>query len=167
VCAVCRVCGEEEWPVVPCSARADTVCKPIGVNPEFNGHHMKAPDGKLYLIDRGYRREVPDAKTFSLLFTTWEDVEVPTVDVLTFRLGVPFAKNTVLFRLDTSADEDPNFPGPKHPIFLIDEHKKRAIRSKSTAAKYGFNLGAVRQLPLELVNLIPDGDEFGSDVEEK
>ncbi len=114
--------------------------------PEYNGFRIKKPgDPRIWLVDRGQKRHIPNPTTFNNLFRNWSYREVLDVDAI--QTGSPISDGAVLGR----ATGEP-------AVFLIDQGIKRHIVSPATMDKYNFNWNRVYTLPRLVIDSMPTGD---------
>jgi hypothetical protein len=131
--------------------------EPMGVEPraeamavprtDLNGLRVKLPNRpEIYLVDRGYRRWIPNPFTYNNLFRDWNGIVVD-INITDISLGASFTSGAVLVRPDGSA-----------PVYLVDNGVKRWITSPAAMDKYHFNWGRVYVIPPVVVNSIPTAD---------
>jgi hypothetical protein len=119
------------------------------VRPDLNGIRVRSPaDPKIYLIDRGVKRWIPNPETYNNLFANWDNVIV-SIEVNEITSGPDITNGAVLAR-----------PSGQAPIYLLDQNQKRHIQSPATMAKYSFNGGRVYQIPPAIMDSIYTGDEI-------
>jgi hypothetical protein len=119
--------------------------------PDLNGLRVKLPNRhEIYLIDRGYRRWIPNPATYNNLFRDWNGVVID-IDIDEIPLGASITSGAVLARASGTA-----------PIYLIDQGLKRWIASPAIMDKYYFAWGRVYTLPSATINAIPSGSNIDS-----
>src|SRR4051794_14942050 len=77
----------------------------------FVGHTQP----EVYLIDRGFRRYIPNVTTYENLFRDWECI-IEDIDIETIRLGDPLSDGASLVRV-TGREE----------VYFVDEGIRRLI----------------------------------------
>lgn len=119
--------------------------------PDLNGLRVKFPNRpEIYLIDRGYRRWVPNPMTYNNLFRDWNGIVVD-IDINEIPLAVQISSGAILVRADGTA-----------PVYLVDQGTKRWITSPAIMDKYYFAWGRVYVLPPASVYPIPVGPSIDS-----
>jgi hypothetical protein len=122
-----------------------------GPRPDLNGLRVKFPNQpEIYLIDRGYRRWIPNPATYNNLFRDWEGIVVD-IDINEIPLAPQITSGAVLVRADGTA-----------PVYLVDSGVKRWIVSPAMMDKYYFNWNRVYVLPAGSVDPIPMGPNIDS-----
>jgi hypothetical protein len=135
--------------------------KPMGVQPvatfwgsprpDLNGLRVKFPNQPaIYLIDRGYRRWIPDPATYNNLFRDWNGIVVD-IDIDEIPLAPQITSGAVLVRADGTA-----------PVYLVDQGMKRWIVSPAMMDKYYFAWNRIYVLPRGVVDPIPVGPNIDS-----
>jgi len=111
---------------------------------QFNGLRVKAPNSpKIYLVDEGKRRWIPNPATFNNLFRSW-DVYVG-IDIMSIPEGQQISDGAFLGK------------SSKPEVYLIDNGKKRHITSPAVMDKYNFNWKTIIILPNLAIDYIPTG----------
>ena len=130
---------------------------PMGVQPfaeffsgpaptELWGLRVKLPNRpEIYLIDRGYRRWIPNPATYNNLFRDWNGVVID-IDILQIPLGPQISSGAVLAKAVGTA-----------PIYLVDQGTKRWIVSPDVFNRYHFAWGRVYSQPAAIIDPIPVG----------
>jgi hypothetical protein len=114
--------------------------------PDLNGLRVKLPNRpEIYLIDRGYRRWIPNPATYNNLFRDWNGI-VTDISITDIPLSTQITSGAVLARGDGTA-----------PVYLIDNGVKRWVTSPAAMDKYYFAWNRVYVVPPVLVNFIPNG----------
>jgi hypothetical protein len=114
--------------------------------PDLNGLRLKSVnDPKVYLIDQGTKRWIPNPSTYNNLFRDWTTIVVD-IDVDEILTGAPLTDGAFLARAGTSA-----------PVYLIDQGTKRWILNPPTMEKYDFDWGKVKEVDAVLINALPNG----------
>lgn len=119
--------------------------------PDLNGLRVKLPNRpEIYLIDRGYRRWIPNPATYNNLFRDWNGVVVD-INIDEIPLGASITSGAILARADGFA-----------PVYLIDQGMKRWITSPAIMDQYYFAWNRVYVLPPATINSIPSGPNIDS-----
>jgi hypothetical protein len=119
--------------------------------PDLNGYRLKAPgDPKIFLVDQGYRRWIPDPATYNNLFRDWNGI---VQDPLIYDVpeGLPIASGSVLARGSGTA-----------PVYFVEPGSKRWIANPHTMDVYYFSWGMVYVIPPVLLAGIPDGPSISA-----
>jgi hypothetical protein len=119
--------------------------------PDLNGYRLKGPGNpKIYLVDQGYRRWIPDPTTYNNLFRDWNGiVEDPLIyDVPE---GLQFASGTVLARGSGTA-----------PVYLVEPGSKRWIVDPHTMDVYYFSWDRIYNVPPVLLAGIANGPNIAA-----
>jgi hypothetical protein len=114
--------------------------------PDLDGYRMKGPgDPKIYLVDQGYRRWIPDPATYNNLFRDWNGI---VQDPLIFDVpeGLQLASGTVLAKGSGTA-----------PVYLVEPGSKRWIASPHNMDVYYFSWDRIYAVPPVLLSGIPNG----------
>ncbi len=127
-------------------AQASSDPVPYLVNNELNGLRVKVPgDDRVYLIDRGVRRHIPDIYVFQRLFHDTNYIE-----------GYYWAY------LDMGSDIDVNAqlvnPIGGGPVYLLEWNTKRHITSPDTMNRYNFAWNHIVSYPQWVLDRIPTAD---------
>jgi hypothetical protein len=111
---------------------------------------IEAPDGELYALQNGLKRNVPDLATFEAYGFAGEDV-VPASDayLATVPTGHPLASVLATGRLIQAAGEGA-------PIYVMDGGTKRQA-SPEVISLCSYGVDAVATLSQATVDVIPDG----------
>ena len=116
------------------------------LRPDLNGCRLKAPgDDKIYLVDQGVRRLIPDPTTYNNLFRDWNGI-VQDPLILDIPEGRPVVSGSVLARVVGT-----------EPVYLVEPGSKRWIASPHTMDVYYLSWDRVYVIPPELLAGIPDG----------
>ncbi len=119
--------------------------------PDLNGLRVKLPSApEIYLIDRGYRRWIPNPATYNNLFRDWNGI-VTDIDINEIPLASQISNGAILGRADGTA-----------PVFLIDQGMKRWIVSPAIMDQYYFAWNQVYVLPPATVDSVPSGSNIDS-----
>ena len=119
--------------------------------PDLNGLRIKLPNRpEIYLIDRGFRRWIPDPGTYNNLFRDWNGIVVD-IDIDDIPLGPAITSGAVLVRAAGTA-----------PVYLVDQGVKRWIVSPAIMDQYYFAWNRVYVLPAGSVDPIPVGPNIDS-----
>jgi hypothetical protein len=114
------------------AARADEPAPEL--RPDLNGSRLRAPgQATVYLIDRGFRRAVPDVATYEALFRNWDWI-IDDIDPETIRLGDPLGQGTSLIRL----------PG-KPAVYFVDGSTRRRVAGPQVMENIGSSGAASRR----------------------
>jgi len=119
--------------------------------PDLDGHRVKGPgDPKIYLVDRGFRRWIPDRNTFNDLF---RDSSGIVEDLLIFDIaeGLPFTSGTILARGSGTSK-----------IYLIEPNSKRWIVNPHTMDVYNFSGDRAYIIPPVVLVSISDGPDISA-----
>jgi len=119
--------------------------KSAGINySQFDGMRVKTPnDPKIYLVDQGKRRWIPNPPTFNNLFRNW-DVYVG-IDIMSIPEGKQITDGAFLSK------------GSGPEVYLIDNGVKRWIISPAVMDKYNFDWNKIVVIPQLAINYIPTG----------
>jgi len=118
-----------------------------GPRPRLNGIRVTLPGpSTVWLIDRGYKRAIPNSETYNNLFRDWKGIVVD-IDVDDIPSGPDISNGAVLATV--------HGPGT---VFLIDNGRKRGIASPAAMNKYHFAWNRIYRVPRILLASIPDGD---------
>jgi hypothetical protein len=114
--------------------------------PEFNGTRLKrAEHPAIYFVDSGFKRLIPDPKTYNNLFADWTGI-ASDVNPDDLPDGPQMTQGAVLV-CATGTDQ----------VFLIDRGMKRAVASKAVFEKYHFGSKKVVAIPPIVLECIPLG----------
>ncbi|HYK51947.1 MAG TPA: hypothetical protein VEV38_00240 [Candidatus Eremiobacteraceae bacterium] len=117
--------------------------------PEYDGARIKSPVGpKVYLVDRGYKRWIPNPATYNNLFRDWDSI-VTSIDIDEIPTGAQLPNGAFLAQA---------VDGPR--VYLIDQNSKRWIVSPATMDKYDFDWGKIVPLLPHAIDVIPDGPDI-------
>jgi hypothetical protein len=115
------------------------------VRPDLNGLRLKGSGPEQYLVDRGYRRWIPDIATRDRLF---RDDRYQAFDVQAIAEGQAISANAILVRAEG-----------RQEVFLLDAGVKRWITSPAVMDRYGFSWDNIQQVsPPILLDYVPAGD---------
>ncbi len=116
--------------------------------PELNGEIFKLrPDAvEIYLILDGLRCHIPNPTTYNLLFRNGASPGI-NPDLLEIEEGLVLSNEACLMKTPTD-----------HPIYLVNNGRKRHIVSEEVMDKYKFNWKTIKQVPAAIVAAIPDGN---------
>jgi hypothetical protein len=117
-----------------------------GPRPDLNGVRCKFSNRPhIYMIDRGYRRHIPNPETYNNLFRDWSGVVVDN-DIDEIPEGRAIESGAVLSR------------GHSTPhVYLVEHGQKRHVTSPSAMDKYHFAWGRVYIVPQVQIDAIPTG----------
>src|SRR5262245_56628230 len=109
--------------------------------PDLNGTRVRARgEATVYLIDKGFRRSVPNIPAYEALFRDWECI-VEDIDAASIRLGDPLAESACLVLLA-------GYPG----VYFVDGTTRRHVDNPQVMDRYRFAWGRVRDVtPEEMV----------------
>ncbi|HEX6369170.1 MAG TPA: hypothetical protein VF006_09570 [Longimicrobium sp.] len=120
-----------------------------GPRTDLNGLRMQKPGaGEIYLIDRGYKRHIPNPTTYNNLFANWDGI-IQYVNLDDIPSGPGITNGALLMQ------------GGGYEQFLCDDRCKRHIASQDTFRRYNFNAGAIYQFPAIVVDFVPTGERIG------
>jgi hypothetical protein len=126
--------------------KPESLCTP---RPDLNGLRVKSPtEAKIYLIDGGCRRWIPNPETYNNLFRDWNGVVID-IDINEIPEAAPISEGAIL-------SKGSNSPA----VFLVDRGIKRWVTSPAAMDKYYFNWGRVYVVPQVLVDSIPTGSSI-------
>jgi hypothetical protein len=115
--------------------------------PDLNGIRMTLPGpSTVWLIDRGYKRGIPNPETYNNLFRDWNGIVV-SIDVNEIPSGPNITNGAILATR----------PGPG-TVYLIDNGVKRGILNPAVMDKYHFAWNRIYRVPQIVLDSIPDGD---------
>jgi hypothetical protein len=114
--------------------------------PDLNGVCIKGPASpKVYLMDQGLRRWIPNPQTYSNLFRDGNTIYVhPAIGGITE--GIPISNGAILAK----ANNAPSF-------YLVDQGMKRHITSPAVMDLYNFDGNKVCSVPGILLDSLPTG----------
>jgi hypothetical protein len=119
------------------------------VAPELNGMRVTVPgEPKVWLIDQGVRRHIPDPTTFERLFRNWDGIQQNPAFALIDE-GRPISTQAQLLTASGT---------PK--VFLVEPNSKRWITSPVVMDRYNFNWGTITWVPKFLLDAIPTGSNI-------
>ena len=114
--------------------------------PDLNGFRVKSPASPaIYLIDRGYRRWIPNPATYNNLFRSWGGIIVD-INIDEIPLASSISNGAILAR-----------PIGQAPVYLVDRGRKRHVASPAAMDKYHFSWDRVYNVPEILLSSILDG----------
>jgi len=118
-------------------------------HPEWNGKRVRFPHRpEVYLIDRGYRRHIPDIETYNNLFR--DETGIEDMDINTIPEDTPLSRDACLARVAGTA-----------PVYLVDRGVKRHILTPSVMDRYHFSWRRVQNVPRTVLDPIPAGPAIG------
>jgi hypothetical protein len=118
---------------------------------DLNGLRIKLPgDPKIYLMDLGKRRWIPNPNVYNSLFRNWVGI-IEDIDIVEITTGSQIPVTAILFRA---------YDSPK--VFLLDGNPpnqvKRWITSPAVMDRYNFDWGRIHVWNVPLSALVyPDG----------
>jgi hypothetical protein len=125
---------------------------------DMNGQLMRLPgEPHIYLIDRGYKRLIPNPEVFHQLFLPWAQV-VP-FDVSVFPRGLSVFHAAILAMSEENTgmekvyliDRNPALPAPH-----MDIHARHIV-DMPVFMRFQFNLDRVRKIPYAVVQAMREG----------
>jgi hypothetical protein len=120
-----------------------------GLRPDLNGSRLRAPgQATVYLIDKGFRRAVPNVPVYEALFRDWECI-IDDISPETIRLGDPLGDASSLVRL-----------AGQPAVYFIDGTTRRHVASPQVMDKYRFTWERVREVTANEFNKWPDGPKL-------
>ena len=119
------------------------------LRPELNGSRLRAPgQATVYLIDKGFRRAVPNVPTYEALFRDWDCI-IEDIDPETIRLGDPLEDSASLIRLAC------------HPeVYFVDGTTRRHVASTQVMDKYRFAWERVHEVTVDEMMKWPEGTKL-------
>lgn len=128
------------------SAKAVHVCSlPAPPETTEGTRILDTSSGSVYLALDGALRHIPDPQTYTNLYKDWSGiVSRPNVD--NYLIGAPITEGASLVK-----------GTPDNKVFLLLEGGKRWISSTPVFDRFGFNWSAIRTVPADELNAIPDG----------
>jgi hypothetical protein len=119
------------------------------LRPDLNGSRLRAPgQATVYLIDKGFRRAVPNVPTYEALFRDWDCI-VDDIDPETIRLGDPLGEAAALIRMA-------GHPG----VYFFDGTTRRHVASPQVMDKYRFAWERVRDVNTDEMMKWPEGPKL-------
>ncbi len=116
------------------------------IRPDLNGWRVKMPNSpRVYLVDQGYRRWIPNPETYNNLFRDWNGIR-EFIDVNTIPEGLPIANGAILAR-----------PAGGPAVYFLDAGVKRWVTSPDAMDRYHFNWNRVYSVPPIVLQNISDG----------
>jgi hypothetical protein len=117
------------------------------LRPELNGVRARAQgDDRVYLIDEGRKRLIPDQDTYNTLFMDWGGI-VQNLRLEEIESGPPVSSGAVLAQADGQTS-----------VWLIEGgHKRRVDGHAETMDKYRFKWPPAK-LPPIVLDSIPTGN---------
>ncbi len=117
------------------------------LRPELNGVRARAQgDDRVYLIDEGRKRLIPDHDTYNALFMDWGGI-VQNLHLEEIENGPPMSSGAVLAQANGET-----------AVWLIDSgHKRRVDGHPETMDKYRFKWPPAK-LPPIVLDSIPTGN---------
>lgn len=104
----------------------------------------------IYLVQRGYRHLIPNAKVYNALFVSHHLVHFIRKSQLdSIPLGIPLSENTCLIRGNNTDS-----------VYLYSNEAKSHIRSQEDFDHAGFDWGKIQNLPQEEVDNITTVRDF-------
>ena len=118
--------------------------------PDLNGTRVRAPGtARVYLIDNGFRRAVPNIPAYEALFRDWEWI-VEDLDVEAIRLGDPLGESAGLIK-----------SGETSGVYFLDGTTRRQVANPQVMDKYRFAWERVRDVPARDCDACPRGRSCG------
>lgn len=128
-----------------------TIAGTSGPRTDLNGLRLQGPrGGKVYLIDRGYRRHIPNPETYAKLFANWNGI-ITDLNVDAIPEGTPISNGAILAQGIGRGE-----------VYLVDGGTKRYIASPAVFNKYHFNWNTIQQVPEIVLRDVPDGPTLES-----
>jgi hypothetical protein len=119
------------------------------LRPDLNGSRLRAPgQATVYLIDKGFRRAVPNVPVYEALFRDWECI-IEDIDPETIRLGDPLAGSASLVRVAGAP-----------AVYFLDGTPRRHVTSPQVMDKYRFAWERVREATAEDLAKWPEGPKL-------
>ena len=119
------------------------------LRPELNGSRLRAPgQATVYLIDKGFKRAVPNVSVYEALFRDWECI-IDDIDPETIRPGDPLGEATSLMKL-----------AGQPAVYFIDGTTRRHVANPQVMDKYRFAWERVREVTADELNKWPDGPKL-------
>ncbi|HWB12633.1 MAG TPA: hypothetical protein VG826_25635 [Pirellulales bacterium] len=117
------------------------------LRPELNGVRARAQgDDRVYLIDEGRKRLIPDHDTYDSLFMDWGGI-VQNLRLEEIESGPPVSSGAVLAQASGQT-----------PVWLVESgHKRRVDGHPETMDKYRFKWPPAKVPPIVL-DSIPTGN---------
>ncbi len=110
--------------------------------------------GKVYQMQSGKRRWIPDAETFNAMGLDWSNIKYfPIEDVDTVPLGeeLPSRKDGSLLSINTGGK-----------VYQMQSGKRRWIPDAETFNAMGLDWSNIKYFPIEDVNIVPLGEDLPS-----
>jgi hypothetical protein len=119
------------------------------LRPDLNGSRLRAPgQATVYLIDKGFRRAVPNVPVYEALFRDWDCI-IDDIDPETIRLGDPLGDASSLVRL-----------AGQPAVYFLDGTTRRHVASPQVMDKYRFAWERVREVTADEMNKWPEGPKL-------
>jgi hypothetical protein len=116
----------------------------MAVRYDLNGLRVKHPlDPRVYLVDDGRRRWIPNPATYNNLFRDWNGIVVNANLVNSVDIGLDIEDGALLARGEGTGE-----------VYFVDNWRKRWVSSPTAMDRYYFNWNAVRQVPLIILNTV-------------
>lgn len=116
------------------------------VRTDLNGLRVKRPDRpEIYLVDRGYRRWIPNPETYDNLFKDWNGI-IADLDIDQIDRGPDITSGALLIK----AHGEPE-------VYLLDRGHKRHIVNPVVMDRYHFDWNKIKEYPPVTVDAIPTG----------
>ncbi len=113
--------------------------------PEFNGLRVKSTTSDyIFLVDKGYKRLIPNGETYNNLFKDWNGVKLFELSILPTARNI--SENAILARSLGYAE-----------VYLIEQGMKRNVVSPAAMDKYYFDGRKVFNVPKILIDSINTG----------
>jgi len=134
----------------------DLALIPLGNNlPSRKDGTLLRGQDKVYQMQSGKRRWIPDAETFNAMGLSWSDIKdfpVNDVDAVTIGSELPSRKDGTLLR---SINGDGK-------VYQMQSGKRRWIPDPETFKAMGLSESDIKEFPIDDVNTVPSGEDLPS-----